>query len=52
MIRTNGSIHKFVLNAEKVNCEAREAALGCKNFDSAIVKTVEWYIESIEINKI
>ena len=35
----------FVLKAEKVNCEAREATLGYENFDSEIVKTVEWYLE-------
>ena len=29
--------------AEKVNCEAREATLGCETFDTGIVKTVEWY---------
>ena len=31
--------------AEKVNCGAREATLGCENFDSGIVKTVEWYLK-------
>lgn len=48
---------KFAIKAEKVNavndneevllgcCEAREAALGYENFDTGIVKTIEWYLE-------
>ena len=35
---------KFALKADKVNCETREYALGCENFDSGIVKTIEWYL--------
>jgi len=30
--------------AEKVNCIAREATLGFENFESGIVKTIEWYL--------
>jgi dTDP-glucose 4,6-dehydratase len=37
--------------AEKVNCEAREATLGCENFDSGIVKTIEWYLDKYGINQ-
>jgi hypothetical protein len=29
-------IVSFALKAEKVNCEAIEATLGCENFDSGI----------------
>ncbi len=36
--------NKLGWKAEKVNCEAREATLGCENFESGIVKTVEWYL--------
>jgi len=41
-------MYNFVLKAEKANCEAREAALGHENFDSGIVKTVEWYLNNYE----
>ncbi len=37
--------------AEKVNCEAREATLVCENFDSGIVKIIEWYLNKYEVNK-
>ncbi len=48
---------KFALKTNEVNavsndeevplgcCEAREYALGCENFDSGIVKTIEWYLK-------
>jgi len=35
----------FACKAEKVNCAAREATLGCENFDTGIVKTIEWYLK-------
>ena len=47
----------FVKKAEKVNavndneevffgcCTAREATLECENFESGIVKRVEWYLK-------
>lgn len=38
-------MYKFALKADKVNCEAKEDALGCENFESVIVKTVEWYLK-------
>ncbi len=50
-------MHEFALKADKVNavskneevplgcCKAREDALGCENFDSGIVKTIEWYLK-------
>lgn len=34
----------FALKAEKVNCVAREATLGCENFDTGIIKTIDWYL--------
>ena len=37
--------------AEKVNCEAREATLGCENFDSGIVKTIDWYLNKYGISQ-
>jgi len=54
-------MHKFALKADKVNavskneevplvcCEAREYALGCEDFDSGIVKTIEWYLEKYSV---
>jgi len=42
-------MNKFAKRAEKVNCEAREATLGCENFESGIVKTIKWYLENIII---
>jgi len=52
----------FALKAEKVKkvnhivrevalgyCGAREATLGCENFDSGIVKSVEWYLGKYKV---
>lgn len=57
------SNQKTVWKAEKVNavneneevllgyCEVREATLGCENFDSGIIKTIEWYLNKYGIGK-
>jgi len=42
---------KFAIKAEKVNFRAREATLGCEDFESGIMKTVEWYLEKYRAEK-
>jgi dTDP-D-glucose 4,6-dehydratase len=44
-------MYKFALQAEKGNCEAKEATLGCENFDSGILKTIEWYLKKYNMKE-
>ena len=39
----------FAIKAEKVNYKAREATLGYENFDSGIVKTIDWDLAKYEV---